>query len=246
MLASATLPVMGKDSAPFESKSGSPNPAKVITSTAGLSGYNLETLRASLTTSNLCSIFNGLISTPSTPVLLDCGASACTSPSLDAFEPETLTKLAKPIHMAGVGGQVETTMQGIIKYQTIDDNGAPLTLRVPGYYAPHIKQSLFSPQILFMTSQKKGYLQLSNETAVLHFPKQVKLTLHLDLQSRLFYMHSFTNVQQAADELLGTLQLTQDHNSNCSRGQNTSISPCSLSYWVFHHQENWEIGLAWY
>lgn len=228
MVASSTLPTMTKGPEnPFQSDTGSPLPAKVITSTAALSGYNLQELRSRLSTTSLFSIFNGLITTPFIPVLLDCGASACTSPTLDAFEPETLTKLAKPVRMEGIAGQVDITMQGIIKYQTIDDLGNPLYLRVPAYYTPHIKQSLFSPQVLFMTSQPKGYIHLTASSAILKLPNQVSLTLQLDPCSRLYFMHTFINVQQAADELLGTLQLTQANNSNLSRGQKNLLR--------FHH-----------
>jgi len=172
-------------------------------------------------------MFNGVLKTPVQPVLLDCGASACTSPDLEAFEPESLCTLRKPIMMQGVGGGVEITMQGILSYQTLDDNGNPLTIRVPGYYAPHLKQSLFSPQILFMTSLPNASVLLSGTTAVINFSKSVSLTLQLDLQSRLFYMPTFSNVQQAADELLCNLSLTQDSNQNLSRGQKTLLR--------FHH-----------
>ena len=48
--------------------------------------------------------------------------------------------------MEGVGGGVEIKKQGILKYPTIDDDGNPFVIRVPGYYAPHLKHSLFSPQ----------------------------------------------------------------------------------------------------
>ena len=91
-----------------------------------------------------------------------------------------------------------------------------MTLRVPGYYAPHLKQSLFSPQILFMTSQPEGYLQLSRYAAMLKLPNNVTMTMSLDLHSRLFYMPSFQNVQQAADELLANLKLTSEADVNLS------------------------------
>ena len=160
-----------------------------------------------------------MISSKVTPILLDCGASACTIPDNDAFEEGTIKPLKTPIVMKGVGGGVEITMQGIIKYNTVDDNGAPLTLRVPGYYAPHLHQSLSSPQILFMTSHPEASITINGTKAVLNLPNNVTLTMHLDLHSRLFYMHHFHNIQEAADELVCNLQLTQDGNQNLSRGQ---------------------------
>lgn len=227
MFASASLPMMGNVEHPYQNKKGAPQPAKVISSTTNMSAFNLQELKTRLDQSTLFSLFSGVLSQPVNPVLLDCGASACTSPDINAFEPESLKTLEKPIMMQGVGGGVEITMQGILSYQTIDDNGNPLVIRVPGYYAPHLKQSLFSPQILFMTSHPTATVTLSGTTAVLHFSKSVSMTLHLDMQSRLFYMPTFSNVQKAADELLCNLSLTQDTNQNLSRGQKTLLK--------FHH-----------
>ena len=128
MFATASLPTIGTTGAHYQSKKGIPNPAKIISSTSNLSAFNLQELKTRLEHSTLFSLFNGVLSQPVNPVLLDCGASACTSPDIDAFEPETLQTLKKPIMMQGVGGGVEITMQGILSYQTIDDNGNPLII----------------------------------------------------------------------------------------------------------------------
>ena len=181
MHVAATIPSMSGNDAPFVNAKGQPSPEWIITSTSNLSAYNLNTLKAKLTASPLINLFGGVLNAAVRPVLLDCGASACTSPHLDAFEPDSLQTLEKPITLEGVGGGVEISQQGILKYETVDDNGNPLILRVPGYYAPHLKQSLFSPQILFMTSQTQGYLELHGYTAILRFPNQISLTLNLDL-----------------------------------------------------------------
>jgi hypothetical protein len=127
LLASSILPDFGFDDfLPYHSISGNPMPSKIITSTSGLSAYNFQELETRLTSTPLFSLFKGFIATPFTPVLLDCGASACTSPTLDAFEPDSLTPLDKPVKMEGIGGNVDIKMQGIVKYQTLDDNGNPL------------------------------------------------------------------------------------------------------------------------
>jgi len=227
MFAAAALPTVSTPDACYKSNAGHDNPAKVITSTANLSAFNLQELTKRLSTTNLFSVFKGLISSPVTPVLLDCGASACTSPHMESFEPGTLKPLKSPIMMEGVGGGVEITMQGLLAYHTLDDNGAPVTIKVPGYYAPHLKQSLFSPQIMFMTSSPHASVLLSGTTAVLQLMTTVSITLHLDLHSQLFYMPTFNNVQDAADKLVCNLQLTQDSNQNLSQGQQ--------NHFCFHH-----------
>jgi hypothetical protein len=166
MCAAAALPAMSGSTTDYHSKSDMPNPQKVISSTGTLSAYNLQSLRAKLTITDLFSCFNGLLTSKITPILLDCGASACTSPSLECFVKGTVTDLPKPILIEGIGGGVQIEKQGIVSYQTIDDMGGPLTLQAPAYYAPHIPVHLLSPQVLFMTSQKKGTLTLSGTTAL--------------------------------------------------------------------------------
>ena len=157
LCAGAALPCIDSPHDAYINAQGMPHPSKIITSTRTLSVYNLQQLHTKLTTSTLFSVFNGLMNSNITPVLLDCGASACTSPDLESFEKGTLTKLAKPITLEGVGGGVTIEQQGIIKYNTIDDSGAPLTLRVPGYYSPGVKQHLLSPQVLFMTKKHQEH-----------------------------------------------------------------------------------------
>ena len=219
MLASAVIPSMGSVDKPYLSKQGNINPNKIITSTTNLCGYNLTELKSRLSKSPLFSLYKGLMNPEVRPVLMDCGASACTGSHLDDFVEGTLEDLETPIIMEGVGGGMEIKQQGIIQYHTIDDDGNPFILKVPGYYAPHIKQSLFSPQILFMTSQKHGSLTLTGTKATLNFPNGVSITLPLDIHSRLFYIPTFLKIQQTADELLYNLQLTQETNTNLSRTQ---------------------------
>jgi len=78
-----------------------------------------------------------------------------------------------------------------------------------------------------MTSHPKAYLKMTADSAVLHLADDIMLTLHLDLRSRLYYMPTFTNIQEAANEVVKSLQLTQDSNANLSRGQKNLLR--------FHH-----------
>ena len=119
VLAAAALPSMEQAQSHYTSKKGNLYPEKVITSTANLSAYNLVELHESLAHSSLLSLFSGLLTSPITPILLDCGASACTSPSLEVFLPGILTPLKTPIQLQGVGGGVKITQLTTARYLII-------------------------------------------------------------------------------------------------------------------------------
>ena len=172
------------------------------------------------------SLYSSIVHSPVRPVLLDTGASACTSPHKDAFVPGTLHKLRTPITLQGIGGGMEITQNGLLYYETLDDNGELLHVNVDGFYAPHMKQSLFSPQVLFHDWERRGFLEVHFDRAVLHYRNQ-KVTLPLDLQSRLFYLSTFQNVSKAAEELVCSLELTHEKNQNLSQGQKNLLK--------FHH-----------
>jgi hypothetical protein len=133
------------------------SPKHHVLDTSKISGMNLEAVRNNIAASmHLCPLTlpNG---TRTIPILIDTGASACTSPSIDDFfEPGTLHDLPEPQTMKGIGGNVTIQKMGILRYQTLDDQGAPLVLRCPGFFMPDLEQRLFSPQMFFSMGGKGG------------------------------------------------------------------------------------------
>jgi hypothetical protein len=126
---------------------------------------NLQLLRSKIFSSQ--QLRTSLPGTESLPLLMDCGASASTSPSLDDFESDTIRDLPKPIKMRGIGGTVEIRKAGILWYSTVDDLGNPLVIHTPGFYMPNLSQRLFSPQVFFHTGGKQGELTIQANRSIL-------------------------------------------------------------------------------
>ena len=153
------------------------------------------------------------------PILMDTGASCCTSPSVDDFEPGTLKDLPNPQTMKGIGGNLEIKQMGILRFNCLDDQGNQAVIRCPGFYSPMLQMRLFSPQMFFSTSAKGGSYLVKEDRSVLCFKSGQTITMSLDPVTKLFYTHCFHDVQKQADHLAQSLGLTHESNTNLSQGQ---------------------------
>jgi hypothetical protein len=104
------------------------SPTIAVANTGILSSSNLEALKANIHRSqHLCPLV--IPGGPeSMPLLLDCGASASTSPSLNDFVSGTLTDVPGNLSMKGIGGNVRIEKMGILRYTTVDDQGHPFEI----------------------------------------------------------------------------------------------------------------------
>jgi hypothetical protein len=107
MQAAAFVSDMGTSEAPYLNEQGLPQPDKVIRNTATLSAYNLQELKKRLTQSTMYALYSSMVKSPVRPVLLDTGASACTSPFKDAFVDNAIHPLTYPITLQGIDGGME-------------------------------------------------------------------------------------------------------------------------------------------
>jgi hypothetical protein len=148
-----------------------------VRDTSMLKGMNLQILLDKIQSSQQLSSLPG---TASIPLLLDCEASAITSPSLEDFEPESLCDLPKPIKMRGIGGDVEIHQAGVLRYSTLDDSSNPMILQTPGFYMPDLNQRLFSPQVFFHTGGKGGELAIQANRSILRMRDGQTLMMPLD------------------------------------------------------------------
>jgi hypothetical protein len=196
------------------------SPTTTVANTGILCGANLETLKTNIDRSqHVCPlVIPG--GTESLPLLLDWGASASTSPSLDGLVPGTLAgDVPGDLSIKGVGGNVRIEKMGIVHYTTVDDQGHPFKIRTAGLYMPELPQRLFSPQIYFSTGSKGGSLLIQEGEACLESTSGQRLSLPLDPTSRLYYLHCFQDAQSMqiqADALSDSLDLTSNLNTNLS------------------------------
>jgi hypothetical protein len=167
--------------------------------------------------------------TSSIPLLIDCGASACMSPSESDFKPDTIRKLPSPDTMRGIGGDVQIRQAVIIRYTTLDDGGGnPAILRAPGFLVPELAQRLISPQIFFQTGGKGGEFTVLADRSLLKLGTGQTITVPLDPSSRLLYTHAFEDVQVQANNLASSLHITSEANANLTRAQKDLLRRCTM------------------
>ena len=150
LLIVASLPNMTTGLHAFTAISGSRSPKSTILNTAKLKGMNLDAVIHNIQASQHLQPLD-LPFLSSFPILMDTGASCCTSPSLQDFEPGTLKDLPTPQTMKGIGGNVLIKQVGILNFKSLDDSGSPFTIRCPGLYIPSLETRLFSPQVFLAT-----------------------------------------------------------------------------------------------
>ncbi len=148
---------------------------------------------------------------------MDTGASCCTLPSLQDFEPDTLKVLPSPQTMKGIGGNIEICQLGVLKFKTIDDNGLPFIIRCPRFYTPMLVTRLFSPKLFLATGEKGGC------NCAIRLKNCQTLTMPLNPSSKLFYANCLQYVQKQAAALANSLGLVHDPNRNLSRGQKSLL-----------------------
>ena len=147
-----------------------------ILNTAKLPGPTLDAVRHNVLVSQHLQPLD-LPFLQSFPILMDTGASCCTSPSLDDFEADTLKDLPSPQTMHGIGGNLEIRQLGILHFKTLDDDGSPYTIRCPGFYTPTLATRLFSPQVFLATGGKGGTYVVKEDKCLFRLPNGRTLTM---------------------------------------------------------------------
>ena len=161
-------------------------------------------------------LFKGIFS-----FIVDTGCSCSCSPFKEDFE--TLMLLEKPITLNGVVGEVQCTHAGVIKVQTINTKGEVITLKTPGYYNPHQKVRLFSPQAHFwFETGRKGAMFLSWTKTTLNLPNQGILPIQLDSTTFMPLLSCFHDCDKVIKELANPITnpcVTDDNNPLLTRAQ---------------------------
>ena len=104
------------------------------------------------------------------PVVIDSGASACSSFDEKDFIPQTLTPIEDQ-HMDGIAANLKIKAQGILCYEVITDDGSTAVLECWGYLIPDLPIRLMSPQVHLRDTEGPTSLfeyGMRKEVSVLH------------------------------------------------------------------------------
>ena len=79
-------------------------------------------------------------------VIVDTGCTESASGDENDFVPGTLQPMKHGVALEGIGGSLEATHRGMIRYEVVMDSGEVQVLEAPGLFMPKLKCRLFSPQ----------------------------------------------------------------------------------------------------
>ena len=113
--------------------------------------------------------------------IADTGASCSCTNDVRDFEPGTLVKLDQPKVIGGIAGGVTVQYEGMIRWETLDDNGNVIIFRTKGLLAESLPCRLFSPQSFLTESQNlDDHFRVYGDRSEWHMFGQKLLTLKYD------------------------------------------------------------------
>ena len=142
------------------------------------------------------------------PILIDTGCSTACSGYASDFHGQLIEGQFGTIKTADGIAQIEGF--GILHWATVDVEGQPVLIKVPGYHVPSVQMRLLSPQDYTryhgIKIEDDGNTYFGNDDRmsmfVLHSPSLplAKVTAPIDLQSRLpfFFAESLQSLQPSA------------------------------------------------
>ena len=149
-------------------------------------------------------------------LIVDTGASVTATGDMNDFIPNTVEVLEGAHPMDGIGGSLNETHKGRVRYEVITDDQRIHVLEATDFYFPELTCRLFSPQSYFLEKHIEG--QKGNSLDVTWSGITLKLgpktiSVPHDYQSRLPILHCFKDAMKKA-ESLSMVFITDESNQN--------------------------------
>ena len=157
------------------------------------------------------------------PVVVDSGASACSTPEKADFVSGTY-KLTPARTMDGIASGLTIVGEGIIKYEVVADDGSTVTLECWGYHIPQLPIRLMSPQVhLRDTTGPQGLFEygMRKEASTLRLNDGTTITVPYNNMNRLPLLYVSTNITQSETTFHSyeASKLLDEKNQNLSYAQ---------------------------
>jgi hypothetical protein len=161
------------------------------------------------------------------PVIVDTGCTGSASGDLSDFIPESLESIREPIALEGIGGSLQVTHTGTLRYEVVTDNGDIEVLMMPGMYMPELKIRLFSPQayaehLKETHGDELWHYSLNRAGSKFTFGNGKVLSIINDPILRLPTLSCFHNAVETAEGLALTC-VTDERNQNLTNLQKTLL-----------------------
>lgn len=161
------------------------------------------------------------------PVIVDTGCTVSASGDSTDFVPGSLKKMESAIELEGIGGSLQVSHKGTLKYEVVLDNGDIEVILTPGMYMPDLNIRLFSPQAhaeyLKETEGNKAWeYKLNWAGSKFTFAPGKELSISNDPVLKLPTLQCFNNAVETAEALALTC-VTDERNQNLTNLQKTLL-----------------------
>ena len=161
------------------------------------------------------------------PVIVDTGCTVSASGDLTDFIPDSMSEIKEAIALEGIGGSLQVTQKGTLRYEVVLDNGDIQVITTPGMYMPDLKIRLFSPQAHAdhrekVNGDKIWEFKLNWAGSKFHFAPGKELSISNDPSLKLPTLQCFNNAVETAEALALTC-VTDERNQNLTNLQKTLL-----------------------
>ena len=189
--------------------------------------HELHSLRARLMSlSSDESVRDVLDTTGTFPIVIDSGASACSTPDRKDFVPDTYENVHNK-HMGGIASSLPIVGRGILRYQVMGDDDKIVTLETWGYHIPDLPIRLLSPQIHLRDGVGVPLAEYSMrvDESSMTMKDGRCITVPYNATTMLPVIYASLDLDTAASQLMHTLtgQITDETNQNLSPTTKTML-----------------------
>jgi Reverse transcriptase (RNA-dependent DNA polymerase) len=198
-------------------------------------GKNGLLMTGKLKESELATVREAILALPGTlihkgdvkPVIVDTGCTTSASGDHTDFIPDSLMEIKEAIALEGIGGSLQVTHKGTMRYEVVLDNGDVEVITTPGMYMPDLNIRLFSPQahaahLNEVEGNKTWQYTLNWAGSKFHFAPGKDLSISNDPTLKLPTLQCFNNAVETAEALALTC-VTDERNQNLTNLQKTLL-----------------------
>ena len=148
-------------------------------------------------------------------IIVDTGCTNSATPFKSDFVKNSMFKLAHPIAIEGVGGDIVVEYAGILKWEFITSKGDIAKLYHMGHYAPALDTTrLLSPQSYFKEKDKSGKFVMQYDKCQIELGNGSILPLGMHPETFLPVIHGFNDAMTTAKSLAYTGSILDPKNLN--------------------------------
>ena len=188
---------------------------------------DLLSLRARLMSLTSEQQYTGLDNSGTFPIVIDSGASACSTPERKDFVEGTY-EIVKGRNMSGIAQALPIVGRGLLRYEFVADDDKVLALETYGYHIPDLPIRLLSPQVHLRDGDTSPilieYVMRADESRLVTADGR-SITVPYNATTLLPIAYASLNLKASAETFVASFagHVTDETNQNLSARQKTLL-----------------------